>query len=219
MVNEEKFYKISEKLNEICGQLESSFKYQIITIALFVSYLLGDIHEKIKFFDIEFNVRLFILIFPVVLLYLVSRMALLTMLFIEFSELFFAYLNNMSSDEDKKYYRAFRPQTIFVSIVLSRNTMDNDVVRKWFCLILSGIIYVFPGVSMGLSVFSILRYQHTLLGVVLVVLTMIVFGGMFYEYYYGTYTRHYRYILFTTFISMIVFTVGMFIIDSYGLRY
>ena len=219
MEHEDRFYKVSEQLNCISGLLESSFKYQIITIAIFVSYLMGDIKKGVKIFDIEFNVDFFILVFPAVLLYLVSRMAYLTMLFIEFSELFFSYLNDeLKNLEQHKYYRAFRPQTIFISVVLTRNSLENDETRKGFHYILASVIYMLPGISLALAFYSIFRIPIAWVSGILLPLFLLIYIGMFYEYYWGTYTRQYRYVLYATSVSMVVCSTVLIIIDCYGLK-
>lgn len=204
---------LSEKLETVSKSLESSFKYQVITFSLFISFTFTTITlpENLKIFGVSFDVNLLFLIFPVITLYLLSKMALLTMIFIELSELFFARIKSFSSDKQKnELHRALRPRSIFLAIILTKNNLGERKIKKFLYTFLSSIIYILPGLNMASVLFSILIYQNILLTYVLIPITIGVYTILFMEYNKGIYSKKYRHILYVTYFSMAGFVIALF---------
>ena len=204
--------KISEKFNELNKSLEANFKYQLITVTLFYIYINGDSRSPIKIADIEFNYELFMVFFPVALLYLVSNMAILTMAFIELSDRFFSILNTAkSTHEEYTFLRSLRPKSIFLAISLTRFSYNNSKFSKAFFYLISVLLYSFPGLNMALVIFAIVKYQPKMVSIPFLIIAAIAFTGLFYEFNRGNVTKYYRYLLTATYISFIISLLVLFL--------
>lgn len=204
--------KISEKFNELNNSLEANFKYQLITVTLFYIYINGDSKSPIKIADIEFNYELFMIFFPVALLYLVSNMAILTMAFIELSDRFFVILDTKKSNhEEYTFLRSLRPKSIFLTIPLTRFSYNNSKFSKAFFYLISVLLYSFPGLNMALVIFAIVKYQPKMVSIPFLIISTIAFIGLFYEFNRGNVTRRYRYLLIATYASFIISMLILFL--------
>jgi len=207
--------KISEKFNDLNESLEANFKYQIITVILFYIYSNSnaDKQKPIKIFDIDFSYDLFMIFFPVALLYLVSNMALLTMGFIELSDLFFTKLETKKSNkEEYATLRSLRPKSIFLTIPLTRFSFNNSKFGKAFFYIISVLLYAFPGLNMALVIFAIVKNQPKIVSVPFLIIALTAFVGLYYEYNRGNITKDYRYLLWATYASFIISLCVLFFV-------
>jgi hypothetical protein len=135
------FYKLVERLSEVNKSLESSFKYQIITILAFY-LILNELSGKIEFAGLEIQREAFITIFPIMLLYFLSKACVLTTLFIELYEKFYLYIGNQDSEIEKELI-VFRIPTIF--FVFTTYKISERKREKSISISLYIIIYsLFP---------------------------------------------------------------------------
>ena len=209
----EKILKLSEQLSELDKSLESSFKYQLIIILAFFIYKNGSSEGPVKIDDLEISKSVFMLIFPIALLYFVSKMAVLTMLFIEVSDSFFIMIEKFKNDnKEYQYFRLFRPKSIFLTIPLTRYAYANKKTSKRINYVLSGLIYMLPGFSMGLICYTIFLYQSRIFSIIFLMIAAIAFTLLFLEFYNGSVTKGYRYLLLATYAAFVVSFIIMLIV-------
>jgi hypothetical protein len=199
------FYKLVERLSEVNKSLESSFKYQIITILAFY-LILNELSGKIEFAGLEIQREAFITIFPIMLLYFLSKACVLTTLFIELYEKFYLYIGNQDSEIEKELI-VFRIPTIFLCLPLTRFPKGREKRVYRFHFILSSIVYFLPGISLGLIIYyffyQIFIYKF-LMFVIFFILLLIPIGILYHEFVNGRTTSKYKYLIRVAIIVSII---------------
>lgn len=203
------FYKLIDRLIEVNKSLESSFKYQIITILAFY-LILNESSGKIEFAGLEIKREAFITIFPIMLLYFLSKACVLTTLFIELYEKFYIFITNQEEEVEKDLI-AFRIPTIFLCVPLTKFPKGRKQITYRFHYILSSIVYFLPGISFGLIVYYFI-YQifinKLFIFIILFFFLIIPIGILYHEFVNGTTTRKYKYLIRVA-IIVSIFTVGL----------
>jgi hypothetical protein len=205
-MNKELFFKVTDRLNEINKALESNFLYQLSIVVLFYFYYEGRFPQTVSILGLSIPLEQGILwvALPAVLLYLLCKMAVLMMAFIELSETFFTELNKTSDGYEKTSLRSFLSNTIFLAIPLIKFTYRNWKISRGFLQVWSSLLYAFPGMNMALVLFTIVKYQKPVISIPLAILATLSFAGFIYEYYNNKTTRKYSFLAIVSFISCLI---------------
>jgi len=195
-MNKDDFFKLVEKLNEVNKSLESSFKYQVITILGFF-LILNDTGGDIEFVGLKIHRDAFITIFPVMLLYFLSRACILTTLFIELYERFYTELGNEKL-ELRNELLTFRVPTIFLCIPLTKFPKGRNKINYFLHYVLSSIVYSLTGISLGLIIYYfyyLFVFNKMYISLLFFLILLIPICILYYEYVKGRVTRNYKYLI------------------------
>ena len=189
--------KLVEQTNETGKSMESNIKYQLITIALFFGYITKAYSaNEIKILGAEIPFSVLELVCPIILLYLLAKIGVLTISFIDSGVVYFKEV------EENNYSRAFRPRSIFVSILLSKYGLDDQ--GKSFHTIFTSILYVIPGINLGLTFFAIWNYQAGVFRFMFFILALVIIIGVTYDFWVGKSSKDYKLIPVTYLVMMII---------------
>src|SRR5688572_22972020 len=167
---EESDLKLSENLSKASDALEQNFVYQFVGAVLYYIYYSQDSTDVIKLLGIELKPEMFKLFFPIGMVYLMIKMAILFMGYIELAEIFFEKVTRLNAS-----LFTLRPRSIFLAIPLARSIYRHSATSQIFCYIGSSMIFVFPGATMSLILMSILKYENTWITIALLTVTIILF--------------------------------------------
>lgn len=201
-ITDEVFFKIKDDFSLKAKELEKNFKNQIVILILYFTYLTGSITENPTFLGVNINVEILSSIFPIALMYLLSKMAVNLVLFVELGEHFFNSINKNGRNID--LYRTFRPITIFLSIFLTNYSLGKKNVKKIFNKLMSILLFTFPGLNIAITVLSVSNITNRVLEISLYIVIAVLGIGIFYEYISGIYTKKYKYVIYTMYISAIL---------------
>ncbi len=207
MSEHEKFFKIVERLDEIYKPLENNVKLQVLILFIFMSFLVGEKIDTISLpvVGVKISISLILIIFPIILLYLLVKMTMLSLSFIGFSELFYDYIYNAEIDKtEESYLRAFFPNSIFAGIIVDKYTLNKDWRIKFFQKTLSTLFAAIPGFNFGICMYAILNFHSGLVGFFWYSISILIFVTLSYEFYNGTFGKKYR-TLFFAFVLWILF--------------
>jgi hypothetical protein len=197
--------KIAENLNKANDALEQNFIYQFIGATLFFIYYYQNSYETLPLMGIALKSDLLRLVFPIGMVYVMIKMAILFMAYIEWAEMYFERVRQF--EEKSKSYSLFfllRPRSIFMAIPMAREPYNKSSRSRRFCFIGSALIFLFPGGIMSLILISINRYEYDWMTWLLFALTTILFGGLYMQFHTNKMTRHYRYLLVSSYVACVI---------------
>ena len=207
--------KMAENLNKANDALEQNFIYQFIGATLFFIYYTQNSPEATTIMGVALKPEFLRLIFPIGMVYLMVKMAILNMAYIEWAEVYFERLTQFT--KGSKAHTVFfllRPRSVFMAIPMARSVYNDSPKSRIFCAIGSAMIFLFPGGIMSLILISIHRYEYWWMTWGLFILTTILFAGLYLQFHINEKTKPYKYLLASSYVMCAIIFITFMVLPK-----
>ena len=148
---------LAVKIESVGKSMETNLKYQILTVGLFFAICMGTyINNSVSILGTDIPIDILLISCPIIFIYLLSRFAIDTSLFFVSNDLLIKKLD--SSNIARTEFRVYYPMSLFITIILGSEVMQNKK-RRLVNKILSLIIFIIPGINIGIGFFILLNYM------------------------------------------------------------